>query len=408
VAALSRPALVRNGWRCTTATLAQWMAICGYPEAALGLDPDWHSDPDAFCNRSDIDQSHEPVRQLIHDCMQANHWIRCSHLSARQVLLLRHIRKDQDNKLRKQHLDTGHSHRLPPLQKLLHSLFDRSFFSASTFNTFIKISRHTPYSPFLRAIQQVSLKFERSPDLLQNLGTVWIEAMKARAESRRTSNPDEYATRTYQVDFLKIVDTSKGTIYYGGDQAWFNRYTQRFGGCGPTAAANMMAYMAIYDPRLSNLYDYDLKNLTKDDFSKFMEEVYAYVTPNEVPFVNDKSDLAGKKWRGIPPSLGITNVSRFAEGVEAFAASKGVSLKAQWSNEKPTFQNAVDYIRTGLEKNRPVALLNMFHPVDLQYTNPETGKRIETDYQQHWVIITGMIENKRLDILVFSCWRCLF
>jgi len=44
----------------------------------------------------------------------------------------------------------------------------------------------------------------------------------------------------------------------------------------------------------------------------------------------------------------------------------------------------------------------------LQYTNPETGKRIETDYQQHWVITTGMIENKRLDILVFSCWRCLF
>ena len=93
--------------------------------------------------------------------------------------------------------------------------------------------------------------------------------------------------------------------------------------------------------------------------------------------------------------LGITSLSDFARGVEKFAQSKGISLKSNWSGEKPTFDNAVSYIREGLGKDKPVALLNMFNPVDMQWTDPSTNKTRTTTYEQHWVTITGMTEYKK-------------
>ncbi|WP_239615554.1 hypothetical protein [Cohnella mopanensis] len=192
--------------------------------------------------------------------------------------------------------------------------------------------------------------------------------------------------------FVKVID--KGVTYYGGDQGWFSRETQRFGGCGPTAAANILAYMAMNDPKLAKLYGYDLTNITKSDYQKFMEEVYEFVTPTETPFVSDRSDQ-GKSSLGLPPSLGITSLSKFAGGVEDYAQSKGVNLKAHWSNEEPTFDNAVSYIRSALAWNKPVALLNMFDGVDMQYTDPKNNAIRSTTYEQHWVTITGMTEDKK-------------
>ncbi|UWV47677.1 C39 family peptidase [Acetivibrio thermocellus] len=206
-----------------------------------------------------------------------------------------------------------------------------------------------------------------------------------------TCNEDIVKTSLTNTDFLKIVDDGK--VYYGGNQNWFQKYTQSFGGCGPTAAANILAYMAMTDPKFAKLYEYDLKNITKADFVKFMEEVYKYVTPLEVPVFSHMSDKKGKQ-AGIP-SLGITGLAAFAKGVEKFAKSRGIKLKAKWSGEKPTFDNAVSYIREGLRKNRPVVLLNMFNPVSMQWSDPETSKIKSMTYERHWVTITGMIENRK-------------
>ncbi len=204
-------------------------------------------------------------------------------------------------------------------------------------------------------------------------------------------NNDVIKTSLANGDFLKIVDNN--IIYYGGHQNWFQRHTQSFGGCGPTAAANILAYMAMTDPKFANLYEYDTKNITKADFAKFMEEVYNYVTPLEIPIFSHMSDKKGDQV-GIP-SFGIVSLSGFAKGVEKFAQSRGVEMKANWSNEKPTFDNAVSYIREGLEKDKPVALINMFNPIEMQWTDPRTNEVITMTYERHWVTITGMIENKK-------------
>ncbi|ACL76538.1 DUF4157 domain-containing protein [Ruminiclostridium cellulolyticum] len=218
-------------------------------------------------------------------------------------------------------------------------------------------------------------------------------------------------TKLSNRDFLKIFDKGTNTTYYGGDQDWYDRYTQKFGGCGPTAAANILAYMAMTNPELKKLYKYNTNTINKKDFSDFMKEVYKYVTPDEVPgirlvsdFIGDNEDIFDKysiskhakdKYLDIPPSVGISNVTDFAKGVEKFAKRKGVNLKAHWSDKRLTLKSAVSYIREALEKDCPVALLNVFQPVDMKWRDPKTLKFFNTIYEQHWVVVTGIIEDTR-------------
>lgn len=218
----------------------------------------------------------------------------------------------------------------------------------------------------------------------------------------RVGENDMVTTRLTNTGFVEIVD---GNIsYFGGDQEWFIRYTQDFGGCGPTAAANILGYMAMTKPELVSLYGYDINNVTKEDFAKFMEEVYKYVTPLEVPISSNLSDKKGGQV-GIP-SLGITRLADFVNGVEKFARSRGINLKAVWNNEKKTFESVVDYIRKGLKKDCPVALLNMFNPVDMHWIDPVKNITYTQTYEQHWVTITGMTEYDEIGevTLEVSTW----
>jgi len=215
------------------------------------------------------------------------------------------------------------------------------------------------------------------------------------------SNINIEITRLHNEDFLKIINGS--ITYYGGDQAWFHRYSQQFGGCGPTAAANILAYMATTNAELSKLYDYDMKNIYRADFVSFMEDVYKYVTPMEVPVFNKQSDKINSQV-GIP-TLGLINLNKFARSVEKYAKGKGVNLEANWC-EANTREDARNYISKGLKKDRPVAMINMFRPVDMLWTDPETNITSTTTYKQHWVTVTGIIDNKTTgeETLEVSSW----
>ncbi len=194
-----------------------------------------------------------------------------------------------------------------------------------------------------------------------------------------------------KVSFLQIIGGS-GITFFGGHQQWFDRFTQSFGGCGPIAAANILAYMATNNSELSKLYGYNSEHISQEDFSEFMREIYQYVTPREIPIWNIYSDKKASRV-GIP-SLGITNVDKFVAGVEKYALSKGIIIKTNRFNEKLTLDNAVNYIKKGLDKDCPIALLNMFHKVDMQWKCPLTGVVKPRVLKRHWVTITGMTENK--------------
>ncbi|MDQ2087131.1 hypothetical protein RBH29_11910, partial [Herbivorax sp. ANBcel31] len=201
-------------------------------------------------------------------------------------------------------------------------------------------------------------------------------------------SPNIITTSLSNPNFLEIEH--QNNIFYGGAQSWFERDSQRFGGCGPAAAANVLAYMAVNDSELAGLYDYDTNNINSVDFASYMETLYNYVTPFELYKAEEREDR--KKF--IPPSFGI-GIGDFIKGVEEFAEDRNINLKANWSDEKGTFNNVVAYIREGLEKDRPVALINVFNPdlKEIEYIDAYGDKRT-SDFDRHWVVITSMAEDK--------------
>ncbi len=102
-------------------------------------------------------------------------------------------------------------------------------------------------------------------------------------------------------------------VYYGGNQSWFGQNEIGVtGGCGVVAAANILAYMAIMNGELEELYTHDLQNISKEDFIKYMNEVYEYVTPGKVP-----EPFAGIKLGEdveIPITFGVATLLSFASG----------------------------------------------------------------------------------------------
>jgi RHS repeat-associated protein len=228
---------------------------------------------------------------------------------------------------------------------------------------------------------------EKNDSLMKKVGTIKDNKIDVTKDYFHNTFFEE-TIRLSNKNLMQIFDESN--TYFGGNQNWFDRFTQRFGGCGPTAAANILAYIGVFDSSLANN---NTKSIAKDDFKIFMDEVYKYVKPLEEPISSIASDIKDRQI-GIP-SYGIFSLNYFAKSVEKFAKSKGITLEACWSSEKPTFENQVNYIKEGLSKESPVAMMIMFNPVSMKWTDPRNGKKYTKKIDRHWVTITGIIENKR-------------
>jgi hypothetical protein len=136
-----------------------------------------------------------------------------------------------------------------------------------------------------------------------------------------------------------------------------------------------------------------------------MDEIYQFVKPNEVPFFNTASDEKNKRV-GLP-SYGVTSVYEFNDGVLNYADTKGIQLNPEIClSNKSSFNEVTDFIRAGLQNNSPVALLDVFNPVAMTYTDPESNEERTTTLEMHWITITGMIENKTIGTITLeiSTW----
>jgi len=162
-------------------------------------------------------------------------------------------------------------------------------------------------------------------------------------------------------DILMIPDEAGGCVGFGGDQAWYAQEWQKRAGCGPTAAANVTAYLALTRPRLRALYEGD--DMRRDRFTAHMEAVYRFVTPG---------------------SMGLNRPEMFALGVEEFARSRGVSLTAHAfevrgnrARDRAPADEMAEFVRAGLASDCPVAFLNL------------TRGRVKSLQGWHWITITG-------------------
>lgn len=181
-------------------------------------------------------------------------------------------------------------------------------------------------------------------------------------------------------NFVRI--TNGENYYYGGNQAWYEwgnkkkNFISRNGACGTIAAANITAYLASHHTKYTSLYSYS--DYMQSNFILHMKELYQYIAPYHI----------GEK------PLGVWPISRLADGIEAFSRDRNVKLKAVWKNKKFNFNNIIEYIAEGLERDLPVAMLigtNGFYPAAVHYFDKRSSSE---KLWMHWVTITELNIDK--------------
>lgn len=162
-------------------------------------------------------------------------------------------------------------------------------------------------------------------------------------------------------DLFTITDEKTNRSFFGGNQAWYSAEWNRRAGCGPTCAANVLAYLAFMRPPLRPLYSYDAMKLP--DFARHMEEVYRFVTPG---------------------SMGLNRVEMFSNGAVEFAKSRSVFLSPQvfgvpgnLQRNRPSVSSLLEFVKAGLASDCPIGFLNL------------TKGRVKNIQSWHWITITS-------------------
>ena len=141
-----------------------------------------------------------------------------------------------------------------------------------------------------------------------------------------------------QPDRLKMFDTAD-KVMYGCDQEWYPTPWQRMSGCGPSVASNVLLYL-----QRAGRIRFPIEVHDKTDFITLMEHVWKYVTPT---------------------SQGLYLLSHFCQGMTAIfesiqSAIQCETLDIPWKGKsRPDFSTVMDFIRTGISQDAPIAFLNL-------------------------------------------------
>lgn len=162
---------------------------------------------------------------------------------------------------------------------------------------------------------------------------------------------------------IDLAISDNKTEYFGGNQYWYPKKTHQISGCGPTAAANLTAYLAIKFPdKLGTLYC-NSSPLNKTDFVSHMVEIRKFVKPG---------------------FMGLTSVHQFCDNISDFAKSKNLVITPHiMTDEDASMETAVSFITKALSGGYPVAILVLTHQV-----------KALRDYSWHWMTITDLYYDK--------------
>ena len=132
-----------------------------------------------------------------------------------------------------------------------------------------------------------------------------------------------------------------GAVTHGADQDWFPDLWQQRAGCGPTAAAVILSYLARTRPELAPLYPEGA--MDRASFTGLMCRVWEHVTP---------------------VSHGLNRPEQMAEGMASFAAARGLTLTPglfvfpSARTKRPPYEQVEAFVRRALERDCPVAFLS--------------------------------------------------
>ena len=175
---------------------------------------------------------------------------------------------------------------------------------------------------------------------------------------------------------------------YGGSQDWYDDENMRFTGCGSIAAANILFYYgrnwtADIPFRLSPTY-IQFRDAASDIYNNFVKQ-----TLGGIASMVNADDSTWGIWR--MPTL--------ANGVVQYAQVRGrVHLTSDIiTNSNTTYEQAVNFIKTSLQKDNPVVLLITGNDYIAQTRDDIADKPIQM-LELHFVTITAMTEVKSVEI----------
>lgn len=160
------------------------------------------------------------------------------------------------------------------------------------------------------------------------------------------------------------------SISYGAHQIWYKSWIGRMGGCGPTAASNLLWYLASTRAReCGSLFDGD--GTKQEDMLRLMNTVWKYITPG---------------FNGVHKS------SIFTEGLIRYGVKHGVSLLPQVLevpdviSSRPDEAELISFLSTAFSSDLPVAFLNL-----------SNGAVRNLDIW-HWVTLISTDENLQAEM----------
>ena len=167
---------------------------------------------------------------------------------------------------------------------------------------------------------------------------------------------------------LLTISDSKSSCF-GGNQDWFPEKFKRKKGCGIVAAGNIFMYMAGTAPEYSALFR---GGRTKADYTSHIGEISRYLK-------------AGR--------FGIWGTMRFVFGALAFARTRGVALAPKTLSAGFTVKEAAEFIKEGLEMDRPIAMLIGFNKRLKGVSCAFSGGSRSCSLNAHWVTVTELKED---------------
>lgn len=166
---------------------------------------------------------------------------------------------------------------------------------------------------------------------------------------------------------LLEINIPDGGTAIGGSQEWYREKWQRMSGCGPTAASNLIWYLARSRPGLRALCD--ASGVGKEDFLGLMGEVFTFVTPG----------MGGVN----TASLFTSGAIRYGEAHSIPLISNVLEIPGMPCN-RPKQDTLREFILTALQADLPLAFLNL-------------SNGTLTDLESwHWVTIIALDDDALL------------
>lgn len=184
-------------------------------------------------------------------------------------------------------------------------------------------------------------------------------------------------------EFFNIVDMVTGETHLGGNQEWYRDEFQRHAGCGPVVATNLVSYSLASETGASGPVD-------KVHFLSLMEELWLYVTPS--------------RQRGLP------STDLFYKGLLAYAQDNGLRVRRcaiidmhNPASERPCFTTVVNFLEDALERDIPVAYLNLDsgEEKNLDEWHWVTVLSLEREGGQAYIEIMDEGKTKRIDLTIW-------